>query len=193
MNVSSIISPGERFSLLKEKRLLAKELNREALIADRQNQRAASVAAKKEEERKLKEAEGDFREKIEDPVDQRTKNLNYTLEECEKWEKKQKKRNEDGTKNMDALAASTYKKEIKGLKIDKEEYKKQKEENSTGKKIVDAINFVPSEESKKGLANRLKESNERKMKKRRRNEEDEGGFINEKNRQFNMKLNRQYN
>ncbi|EGW29956.1 uncharacterized protein SPAPADRAFT_63578, partial [Spathaspora passalidarum NRRL Y-27907] len=114
MNTSTI-SPVERLELLKAKRQQSKQLNRDALIADRQNQRAASVAAKKEEERRLKEAEGDFRDKVEDVIDQRTKNLSYTLEECEKWDKTQKKKNEDGTKNMDALAASTYKKEIKGL------------------------------------------------------------------------------
>ena len=109
--------------------------------------------------------------------DEPTSHLDYTIEETEKWDLKQSQRKgrRDGTANMDDLAELTYYKDIQGLKIDKEGYEKQK---------------GGTPDAKTELVNILAANNERKTK-RKRKDADVDSFINEKNRQFNMKLNRQ--
>lgn len=205
--VAPVVSDAlSRFQALKAKRQEAKKLNKREIFQDAKNQRMASIKARQEEINKQNQEAGDDRHTKQDEKDQSEKNLEYTIEETEKWQAKQKKKNNnhrDGTQNLDILAETTYIKEISDIKIDKEEYNRQKkslmekynvDDESQLKSIVDVEN-KPSPQTMSEMVTKLAESNERKMKRKRNkgDEKDVDSFINEKNKQFNMKLNRQYN
>ncbi|EMG47648.1 SYF2 Pre-mRNA-splicing factor SYF2 [Candida maltosa Xu316] len=154
-----------RLELLREKRKEAQKLNRQELFQDAKNQRLASL-----QERRKQEAKEKF-EKDE-----------YEKDEIEPKHNKPKRRI-NGSANVDALAESSYYKVLDHLNIDKEEYKKQKETSI----------YQPDSKTKSEVVTILSEVKDRRMKRRRNdNDEDVDSFINEKNKQFNMKLNRQY-
>ncbi|ABN67579.2 predicted protein [Scheffersomyces stipitis CBS 6054] len=128
--------------------------------------------------------------------------LDYTLLEWEEWDKKMSnsKFGRKGYSNMNELAKWSYEKEMEALEVDKVEYNKQKQklelQNSANavERDIAMLKVKPSQEAVASLVQNLQESNERKQK-RRRNKQDEeavSSYINEKNRDFNMKLNREY-
>ncbi|KAG7664057.1 uncharacterized protein J8A68_002435 [[Candida] subhashii] len=151
--VAPVVSDAlSRFQALKAKRQEAKKLNKREIFQDAKNQRMASIKARQEEINKQNQEAGDDRHTKQDEKDQSEKNLEYTIEETEKWQAKQKKKNNnhrDGTQNLDILAETTYIKEISDIKIDKEEYNRQKkslmekyniDDESQLKSIVDVEN-----------------------------------------------------
>ncbi|CAI5760232.1 unnamed protein product [Candida verbasci] len=190
-----------RLEKLKAKRLEAKKLNQKALIEDQKRQKLLSIKSKKAEQEGLN---GEFHDSKSEKQSRSV--LDYTLEEVEKWNEKQlkitKNNNRDGLVNQDKLAELTYYKELKEFKIDKEAYEKQKLDlmnkynvnESELKHIVDLSNN-PDAKTKDELSKLLSQFKENKTNKRRYKTDDDletGGYINEKNKQFNMKLNRQY-
>ncbi|RCK65451.1 Pre-mRNA-splicing factor SYF2 [Candida viswanathii] len=112
------------------------------------------------------------------------------------------KKQHDGSANFNDLAELTYYKNIDKLKIDKEAYKAQKEslikkhgvDEEELTSVVDLLN-EPDAKTKVQVVSFLSEANDKRMKRRRndKDEQDVDSFINEKNKQFNMKLNRQVN
>ncbi|CAK9442324.1 uncharacterized protein LODBEIA_P60670 [Lodderomyces beijingensis] len=128
--------------------------------------------------------------------------MEYTIEECEKWAQRQK-RAKAGPLDFNKLAEASYYKEIANIKIDKAAYQLQKDgneaetsgENGSNGESADNYN-KPTREAKRGLSLAVKESRDRKYNKKRRGRQDElqqvDAFINERNKQFNLKLNRQY-
>ena len=124
--------------------------------------------------------------------------MEYTIEECEKWDKKQERKANHGIHDQVRLAESSYYKEIEKIPIDIEVYKAQKaelqNESHNAQQLSSAIQ--PLKKVKEEVSQIVKTSKDRKYKKRARDRlselQDVDGFINEKNKQFNMKLNRQY-
>lgn len=133
--------------------------------AIRENDTAVQQELKKQRDRST------YNESLEEegPKDDRE----YTLQEWKEWAQK-KGRTKGGYKNLDELAHATYEKEIAGL-ADKEKYAKLKE---------------GGQEDIESMVQGLQEASERRLKKRRK-EPMESNSVNEKNRQFNMKLERE--
>ena len=97
--------------------------------------------------------------------------MDYTIEETENWHKKQRV---DGSENVDKLAELTYYKDILAIKVDLQAYREGKAADPTELTTILAANT------------------ERKTKRKRHAKDaDADSYINEKNKQFNMKLNRQ--
>lgn len=99
------------------------------------------------------------------------------------------------------MAEQAYNKELLNLKVDKETYDQQKNainKNKSGNQLqmskILPVSSKPSAADTNRLVRNIEEANNRRMK-RRRNKDDENdvnSYINDKNKQFNLKLNRQY-
>lgn len=113
--------------------------------------------------------------------------MEYTIAECEAWEERRQRSLNTGIQDQDKLAEASYYKEINGLKIDKEAYLRSKENDARMEKVDNKV--------KQEVSAMIKDSKDRKFNKKRGrtdNNDDAGNYISEKNRQFNLKLNRQY-
>ncbi|KAK6454324.1 Pre-mRNA-splicing factor SYF2 [Scheffersomyces xylosifermentans] len=186
-----------RLKALKQKKKESEILNKKEVIQDLKNQKLKSIQARKDEA-KINSAEDG--EEVYKP--QETKgNREYTIEEAEKWEAKKKSIGEyqqkRGYSNLNKLAELSYKKEIGNLEVDKESYEKDKKKQQQ-RAVQEGAN-IPVFDTKHSasavasLVNNIQESNVRRMKRRRNKDDDEvSGYINDKNRQFNKKLNREY-
>ncbi|KAK6463364.1 SYF2 splicing factor-domain-containing protein [Scheffersomyces coipomensis] len=137
--------------------------------------------------------------KDKDDSDSRKRVLQYTIEESELWDRKQKqlKKNQrkHGYQNMNTLAESSYNKEIKELVVDKDSYNSSKVDNDdkSNKKSVQLVNHKPSKEAVNQLVSNITQSTDRKSSKRNNKQDDDtSGYINDKNKQFNKKIDRQY-
>lgn len=154
----------KRLCLFRELKEQAIRANAKALAEDIKSQREKSKAYSKEVDDEPEHAESTKDDK------------DYTLEEWKEWSKRKEGKNtKGGYKNLDELAHSTYEKEVSRITIDKERYAKLKGEGA---------------EDVEGLVRGLQEASERRLKKRR-TEPVESNSINEKNRQFNLKLERE--
>ncbi|KAI5959864.1 uncharacterized protein KGF55_005096 [Candida pseudojiufengensis] len=173
-----------RFETLKSKRQETVRLNKLEVSQDIRLQKLNSLQSRG------KSIDAD--QSTRNDLDEKDRLMEYTIEECEKWQEKQQRKANNGIQDQNKLAESSYYKEISAIKIDKEAYRLSKENEIKGISPNDS----PINDAKDEVSKLMKESKDRKFnkKKRGRDEADEnvGNYINEKNRQFNMKLNRQY-
>ncbi|PSK42552.1 Pre-mRNA-splicing factor syf2 [Elsinoe australis] len=160
---------------------------------------------------------------------ERKRAWDWTIEESERWdkrmEKKSKHRDDSSFQDFRAEARKVYKRQLRDLKPNTEEYDREKAEmieraaQGGGLEIVEtadgeliavdkdgsfystaeSTDFVgnkPSKEAVDRLVGEIQKAEEVRMKKRkqRRGEGEDGDmtYINEKNKQFNMKLARFY-
>ncbi|CAH6719258.1 pre-mRNA-splicing factor Syf2p [[Candida] jaroonii] len=135
--------------------------------------------------RKLKSEE--LRQKLredlqpEEKVERKSKLLSYSIEETNQWISKQKDK-QSGFDNFDDLALKTYNKEISELNIDKDLHDTKKKDNQL-------INQQkPTEEQIDNMKSIMKLNQD----KRKRKLGDSGVYINQDNRKFNEKLDKQY-
>lgn len=183
---------------LRQKKQQAAAANRKALSDDAKKQRIDLVQAK----RAQKEEDKFEDESIIEPTpeeEQRKKNMKYTIRQCEEWEKSRPKAQKAGS-NFVELAQQAYKKNIQSIEIDKKLYEQQMrllnekyhiERLDDAERLNVLLEQKPADVDKQLLVNMVAEA---RTKKRRRNREEEAGvdsYISEKNRQFNMKLNRE--
>lgn len=166
-----------------------------------------SVKNRKEAEKEEKQAKQSGKPKVysmnEDETfkdqkeeDTRGKLLNYSIKDYEKWQLKQtaKLKNSDGSSQQD-LAKYTYDKEIREM---------EKDESLNRGKVTKArlngkgrIQINDDKKSLEQLADNLNKSTKRRYIERKKQAEKldsstTGGFINDKNKQFNQKLSRQF-
>lgn len=166
-----------------------------------------SVKNRKEAEKEEKQAKQSGKPKVysmnEDETfkdqkeeDTRGKLLNYSIKDYEKWQLKQtaKLKNSDGSSQQD-LAKYTYDKEIREM---------EKDESLNRGKVTKArlngrgrIQINDNKKSLEQLADNLNKSTKRRYIERKKQAEKldsstTGGFINDKNKQFNEKLSRQF-
>lgn len=112
----------------------------------------------------------------------------WTVEQWEFFSSKRKpKSTSAGFKNHSDLAYMSYKKENSKIAVDKEKYAEAKEASN----LLVQPRAIALLESVEALANSLKEANNRRTK-RRRVEALSGLHIDERNRHFNLKLEREY-
>lgn len=127
----------------------------------------------------------------------RVKNLNYSIEEDEEWNKKTKrnlKKQDREFQNYKQMAERTYVKDIEAFdKLSSEEYSEEKkkyrqllDEGLTEEQAI--VQLSDKNKLKRHLENI--EAKERKTYKKR--SKVTAGGINDKNRQFNEKLDREY-
>lgn len=90
-----------------------------------------------------------------------------------------------GFKNQSSLAHATYLKELSKMTPDLQKYERNKALDTS------EADFAASKEDAEKIAQRLREASARKQSRRSGNA-DGGQYITEKNRQFNMKLDREY-
>lgn len=133
---------------------------------------------------------------VDDATKKRTKILNYNMKQYEEWEQRQrdKKVKADGA-DLQEIAKYSYEKELKRLNRDargENRVLKVDKDDKTGKlKIFDDKRLVHQ------LAGDIKKTTmERYMARKKEMERADsrnvpGGYINEKNKQFNEKLDRQ--
>lgn len=153
--------------------------------------------------RKRQEAEKLLEEKLaeEQGVDyERMKNLNYTAEDVEKWEKIQQQKAERSSTGFVDYADANLKKHIKltdKITPDLEAYKAIKSDKSQGALAADTIDYVnpvdfkPSVEAVDKVAKDMNEQMETRKKHSRRRAEDPDAdisYINDRNMRFNKKI-----
>ncbi|KAI3406583.2 hypothetical protein KGF56_000715 [Candida oxycetoniae] len=187
-----------KFKELKCKRLETVKLNKLDVAQENRRQKISPQSKQQSSPQQSSQRQQHASDDIE-------RAMEYTIEECEKWHEKQQKKAHHAIQNQTKLAEASYYKEISNMVIDKETYKAQRERlmkvegnmdrNDEETTIITTI-AVPSEATKQEVSQIMKESRDRKYIKKKRRRQDEllnvDGFINEKNKQFNMKLNRQF-
>lgn len=158
----------ERLEILRRKKVQCQEALNKQLALERKIQRTKTQAFEDEAIHIEEENEMDT--------------LDWTASQWEAHEQKYKKQ-EGGYKDLTDLAYSTYQKATRKRAVDMEKYKNENHLSPFEVKLT--------KEDVENLSKSLQEASEIK-KKRRRKEEDAGTYITEKNRQFNMKLEREY-
>lgn len=124
-----------------------------------------------------------------EPADQEKEidKMAWTAAQWEQYEAKLSVNSGSGFKNQSDLAHATYQKEIGAKSADLDKYKAhmESEQRNFGRdvRLTDA--------DIERVTQSLKDASERKLKRRRRDGAG-GDYINEKNRQYNMKLDREY-
>lgn len=112
--------------------------------------------------------------------------LSWTAYQWEAYEKSKTRASlRSGYKSHFDLAHSTYLKEISRKPADKEKYKRVAESEN----LMFQVNLAKDDVEE--LAQSLQAASERRLK-RRRTQDSRDDFITEKNKQFNMKLDRDY-
>lgn len=188
-----------RLEALRKKKLESKQENKKDLYKDIQNQRVRSLNLKRNnDEEAIHEAVSNDKGE-----DARQRNLSYTLEECEDWESKKKEKREaksrSSTLNYSDLAEQLYLKEVLKMDVDKVDFNKLTlKPNSKVNLTATTGNYSihkPSKDKINALSKEIQDT-QRKAQERREKNINSGNnstsFINEKNKQFNMKLDRQY-
>ncbi|KWU46518.1 mRNA splicing factor SYF2, partial [Rhodotorula sp. JG-1b] len=198
--------------------------NRQDVIAEVNAQRAsARTLARLERKRQQAEAMGEKARAAETGEDlERKKNWEYSIEDNERWDKKQarKERRADYSfTDYDDVTRRKYKKDLDDFKPDLATYNKQREATLQSDALVaaatggelgpvlhdnglyrDANSFVyadhkPTDDQVDRMISKLNSDIDKRQKRsRQRDDEDQGDitWINEKNRQFNRKLSRYY-
>lgn len=183
----------QRFKSLKKKSVETSLENRK--IADKEL-KEVSLKVKPRVYSMKETAETDDSLVVDDATKKRTKILNYNMKQYEEWEQRQrdKKVKADGA-DLQEIAKYSYEKELKRLNRDargENRVLKVDKDDKTGKlKIFDDKRLVHQ------LAGDIKKTTmERYMARKKEMERADsrnvpGGYINEKNKQFNEKLDRQ--
>lgn len=190
----------KRLEQLKLKRKEALKANENHIKEERSNQRQRSIGIKKQSDDQSKDQLVDQSEES-SPITEKDRILNYTVEQTDKWHDQQKTKKKT-SENFNELAALTYDKEVENITIDKVKYNQEKQkmvnkyQGPDLQKLDTTLNLLQNstdKESSKQLANSIKQlDQERYQRKRTRRDEDGANYINDKNKQFNKKLDRQY-
>lgn len=152
-------------------------------------------AMKKPKTYQMEVAEGDAQPVQDNAKNHKLKLMGYTMREYENWEKKtqDKKAKRDGA-NLQELAKYSYEKQLSKIKKHGEVPQKTRisKDRKTGKiKVNDDSRLVNR------LSNDLKKTSEERYMARKKEMEKRnlqptaGGYVNDKNKQFNEKLDRQ--
>lgn len=192
-----------------------------AVRAERQRQQidptTTSKLQRKKAEAEFKLAKAEAIENGEDF--ERKRAWDWTVEESERWDKRMEKKKrhvEDvAFQDFSQSARKMYKKSMRELKPDVEGYQKEKAkllkdgqvvETEDGELVVvdteggfyaekDSLGFVdnrPSREAVDRLVKDLKDAEDKRMARRRGGDDDDVTYVNDKNKQFNQKLERAY-
>lgn len=192
----TIMDSRRRLEQLKLKRKEALKANESHIKEERSNQRQRSIGLKRHSD-----DQSDDQSQETAPITEKDRILNYTVEQTDKWHDQQKTKKKT-SENFSELAALTYDKEVDNLNIDKVKYNQEKQKVIDKYQVLDPgklnttlelIQNSPDKAASKELANSIRQlDQERYHRKRTRHDEDGANYINDKNKQFNKKLDRQY-
>lgn len=190
----------ERLQKLQNRLKESKSKNKQEVFTDTQRQKQRSLALKKAQKEKEREDLGGAPVSDQKDVSEREQLMKWTLEDWDRWNAKQGTKNRQHPENGDfnRLAELSYKKELRDALVDKVSYEKQKQEtmikhglsHAQELRLVTDLGHKPHTEQKTALVEGIAEANRRRMKRKRADGAD-GSYINEKNRQFNEKLERE--
>jgi pre-mRNA-splicing factor SYF2 len=197
---SASIARAERLKKLKARTAESLKANRKEVYEEHKR----SQVDEKEQarlQRKREQAEFELAKlesKESDKDFERQRAWDWTVEEAERWDEKEKQKkdsvNQSAFSDYASSAMKAYEKDMKNFKVDLDEYKTKKEKGVI--KVNDDLTFVnqrPSKQAVERLVDGLKSGDERRMKRRKNNDEDEHvSYINEKNKHFNQKVARHY-
>lgn len=194
------LSRKERLQNLQNRLKESKNKNRQELFSDTQRQKQRSLALKKLQKEKERQDLGEAPVSEQKDVSEREQLMTWTLEDWDRWNAKQGSKNRLHPENGDfnKLAELSYKKELREALVDKVSYEKQKQEimlkhnlsNAQDLRLVMELEHQPNKDKLEAMVEGLTDANRRRMK-RKRTAGADGSYINEKNRQFNEKLERE--
>ncbi|KAJ3274099.1 hypothetical protein HDV01_003592 [Terramyces sp. JEL0728] len=190
----------QKLKELKEKRKIAKELNKKAVkeVVVLQRESAKQQRKRKQAEELLQEQDYQSR-----GIDlERVDNLKYTIEDVEKWNEKleiRDRKKDVGFTDFTQIAQKKYHKEIQDFTPDLNLYNQRKEEDEefyrSANSLTHGMGNKPTEKGinqlvahVEGLRNKRGNFSRR----RAHNEDEEVTFINERNMRFNKKIERAY-
>ncbi|RDW39341.1 Pre-mRNA-splicing factor SYF2 [Yarrowia lipolytica] len=186
-----------RLSAIRQKMNDSSTSNRKALFEEdkdlKVNKRADALLERKQQEAEFELEKLQAEERGEDF--DRKRAWDWTVKETEEWkEKKERKRereSQSGVHDMSSTAQRAYEKDLASFKPDLETYEK---ENETGLHHTPSFNHKPTPEALDRLVNGLTKGDKQRMKRRKQAGADDqhATYISDKNKQFNEKLNRQY-
>ncbi|XP_076069143.1 pre-mRNA-splicing factor syf2 [Oratosquilla oratoria] len=192
-----------RLAKLHAKRAEAASLNHKEVAEEDRMKHMPKNYAKKRQRLEAEFEEEQRREKaVQEGQDyDRMRILNVSAEDAERWERRKKKKNPDeGFSTFEAATVRQYGRLVKGMKVDMNEYNKSKE--SMGEAAFygedNTINIGLHKDSKDAIDGMVqdleKQISKREKYSRRRIHDDDAdiNFINERNMQFNKKLERFY-
>ncbi|CDK27229.1 unnamed protein product [Kuraishia capsulata CBS 1993] len=200
----------ERLAKLKELKSLKRQSadsNRKELLREHQQKKVdAKVRLRLEEKQKQAEEELVRLESEDRGEDHdRRKAWDWSIEDVERWDAKQKRdkhrKSQAGFQNYVQMAERAYEKDLEdkpvSIKSHNDQMEQLAERLEQGQDYDKAIQelvarYRPSKDTVEGLVANLAAANERRMKRNRPVGENDSGFINDKNRQFNDKLSRHY-
>lgn len=224
----------QKLEQLKKRKNESEKKNREELFKEHRKQAVGEGklrAMELKQEKAMEELDKlESKEKGEDW--DRKKGWDYSIEDNEKWDKKQELKNQNknngGFVNYAQLAEQSYKKEIDSLEVNKEEYLRQKaklqkkrirsaedgKDDEGDQSDLDEVDYndKPSKAAIDRLVSNMRGSDTRKLRRRKDYEETDtyskyfrciffflrgSSFtntqtVNDKNKQFNEKLDRHY-
>ncbi|TIA87064.1 hypothetical protein E3P99_03425 [Wallemia hederae] len=180
------------------------------------------VAQKQEKKEKLADALQEKKRAVEDGEDvERAKNMEYSIEDNDKWEKKQKQKARNAKFEFDdaeQVSQRRYKKDLAYIKPNLSNYNKQKEQalglppgtlteetavadrSSTVDLYREADSLIyadhkPSEEDLDRLTSKVNDDIQRRknFSRKRPEREEDKTYINDRNKVFNNKINRYFN
>ncbi|CAF0823583.1 unnamed protein product [Adineta steineri] len=195
----------ERLARLKElhlRRNEARKLNHAEVIEEDHRKDLPTNYERRVERVKKQEEQTKRRREITDSgLDhERVEQLEWTAEDCDKWEKKRKKKNPDvGFDNYEQCTYRSYTKLTAQIKPDMEACNKQKEElgedyYATSGSMIHGTH-KPSEKAVNRMVEDLEQQYSKRGKFSRRRAFDidaDIDYINERNRSFNKKIERYY-
>ncbi|KXS15158.1 SYF2-domain-containing protein [Gonapodya prolifera JEL478] len=197
----------KKFKSLKSKMAVSQSLNRRAVLAED----AAKKQDPREEarrERKRKEAEELASEKAAESAGldpERLRDLQYTAEDVERWDRKVKRKKEGEDKafeSFNSAATKSYRRLVSQLKPDLGAYAESRAKAEArgvefyrGADETDAMGETTTGEGVDRMVRGVEESQDRRSKFSRRRahrDDDDVTYINERNARFNKKISRAY-
>ncbi|CAA19016.1 Prp19 complex subunit Syf2 [Schizosaccharomyces pombe] len=200
----------EKLKKIREQMRKSSHENRKEVVQEHSRMRI-DPALERRLERKRMEAEEELA-KIETEEEggdfERRRAWDWTIEESEKWDQRLRKKKQTiqnvAFSDYHSQASKDYNRGIRDLKPDYEKYDKDKKEEKSKSRSValydeaerlDWVSNKPDKEHVERLVESIKKQDQRRLKNTKRrgtDEEDHITFINERNRKFNLKLQRFY-
>lgn len=186
-----------RLKAIREKMNDSTTSNRKALLDEdkdlKVNKRADALLERKQQQAEFELEKLQAEEKGEDF--DRKRAWDWTVKETEEWKEKKERKKEregqSGVHDMSSTAQRAYEKDLAAFKPDLDTYEKEKE---TGLHQAPSFSHKPTPEALDRLVNGLTKGDKQRMKRRKQpgTDDQHATYISDKNKQFNEKLNRQY-
>lgn len=171
----------------QEARLKFAKLRLKRLKLELENRKEVSRAEAKTAAEINTEVEHDEIDKPSDEISKRLKEMNYSIEEIERWDLKMALK-QKGFQNFEQLAENAFYKTSSKTEVDQELYEKAESNEE-----MDYESQIPKSRVTEVVSD-YKDLKSRKMRnlERKRKSKATSSYINDKNRQFNEKLDRHY-